>query len=101
MRTDGFSNTICTWPAIMSVIDAAVPLYGTCTMSIVARCLNISPIMCGGVPKPGEAKLILPGLALAWAINSATEFTGSFGSVTRRLVLVENNAIGAKFLIGS
>ena len=34
---------------------------------------------CAGEPLPPEPIAILPGLALAWAMNSGTLFTGSDG----------------------
>jgi hypothetical protein len=41
------------------------PRYGTCTIVIPVIILNSSAAMFGPVPLPGEAQLILPGLALA------------------------------------
>jgi tripartite-type tricarboxylate transporter receptor subunit TctC len=41
------------------------PLYGTCFMSMPARCLNISPERCTDVPAPEDAMLILPGFFFA------------------------------------
>ncbi|CFW13724.1 Uncharacterised protein [Bordetella pertussis] len=58
------SNMNCTWPPIRSVTAGALPLYGTCSTSIPARCLNSSPAMWIEVPLPDEAKASLPGLAL-------------------------------------
>src|SRR5262245_4013461 len=44
--------------------------------------LNSSPATWPGVPMPGEPKLILPGLALAWAASSATVLAGTEGLTT-------------------
>jgi len=48
-------------------------------MSTPAVILNSSPATCEVVPVPNEASAILPGLALAWAISSGTDLTGSDG----------------------
>src|SRR5215813_9708041 len=47
--------------------------------------LNSSPEIWFPEPMPADAMLILPGLALAWAMNSATVLTGSdrFASMTK------------------
>ncbi len=57
-------------------------------------------VRCCGVPLPVEAKLI-PGSALARAISSGNDFTGSDGAVTRTSGIVEVSVIGVKSLIGS
>ena len=41
--------------------------------------LNRSPERWSPVPTPDDAKLILPGLALAYAMSSGTVFGGSDG----------------------
>jgi hypothetical protein len=41
--------------------------------------LNSSPDKCGPVPLPADAMLILPGLALAYAMNSETVLAGTDG----------------------
>ena len=51
-------------------------------MSTPAMNLNNSPAMCGEVPMPGEAMLILPGLALAYFMNSGTVLAGNAGLTT-------------------
>ena len=53
------------------------PLNGMCTMSIPAMDLSSSALRCDELPLPTEAKLSLPGLALAYATSSCTDFTGS------------------------
>ena len=40
---------------------------------------NCSPSRCDGVPRPGDAKLYLPGLALATLTNSPTVLAGTDG----------------------
>src|SRR5262249_33927926 len=57
--------------------------------------LNNSPAKWDGVPVPADAMLILPGLALAEAINSGTVFAGTDGctSMTRGVRMM--HAIGA------
>ncbi len=44
--------------------------------------LNSSPATSGTLPAPPVAMLILPGLALAYAMNSATVFAGTDGLTT-------------------
>ena len=39
----GVSNVYCTWPAMRSMIDGPLPLYGTCTVSMPAVALKSSP----------------------------------------------------------
>src|SRR5712691_1299645 len=69
-RTCGISvlgTSTRTWIsfAIKAVSAGAVPLYGTCTMSMPAVCFSSSVVRCAAAPMPEEPKLILPGLALA------------------------------------
>src|SRR4051794_20026373 len=49
---------------------------GTCSMSTPAICFNNSPAKCWVAPKPGLAKVILPGLAFAAATSSFTLSAG-------------------------
>ena len=44
--------------------------------------LNSSPAIWGPVPMPGDAMLSLPGLALAYAINSGIVLAGTEGCMT-------------------
>ncbi len=53
-------------------------------MSMPAIILNISPAICGAVPGPGDARLSLPGLALACAMNSGTVFAGNDGGTSMK-----------------
>jgi hypothetical protein len=63
--------------------------------------LNSSPVKCGAVPVPGEARVSLPGFALASATSSRTDFAGDeFGTNMKNGKLVRC-AIGAKSAIGS
>src|SRR5215471_20111958 len=89
------SNSICTWPAIRSVSAGAVPRYGTWTRLMPVIILSNSPDRCGDVPTPPEAKLILPGLALAWAMNSATLLAGTAGCTSMTFANRINPATGA------
>ena len=41
--------------------------------------MNISPMVCCGVPLPAEPILILPGFALAYAMNAGTLCAGTAG----------------------
>ena len=62
------ANVQSTRPAITSVKAGAAPRYGTWVRSTLARYLNSSPLICGELPCPGEAKVTLPGFVLANAI---------------------------------
>src|SRR5262245_59721994 len=62
---NGAVNTTSTWPAIRSIIAGPAPRYGTCIMLMPAMVLNNSPAKWGWVPVPGDAMVILPGLASA------------------------------------
>ena len=60
-----FSNSTSTWPPNTAMVAGLLPLNGTCSRSMPAASLNISPEMWIDVPAPAEAKESLPGLALA------------------------------------
>ena len=51
-------------------------------MSTPAIILNSSPYTCCGLPTPPDAILILPGLALAYAIRSGTDLAETEGCTT-------------------
>src|ERR1700730_10591493 len=72
----GTSTRIWMLPPIRSCSAGAVPLYGTCTISTPAVCLNSSVVRFAAAPTPEEPKEILPGLAFAYAINCLTSFGG-------------------------
>src|ERR1019366_8189195 len=61
----GTSTRIWMLPPIRSCSAGAVPLYGTCTMSTPAVCLNNSVVRCAAAPTPEDPNESLPGLALA------------------------------------
>src|SRR5258708_31747668 len=52
------------------------------TISTPVIILNISPAIWSEVPLPEAAKLSLPGLLFASAMNSATDFAGTEGFTT-------------------
>ncbi|MCY1221688.1 hypothetical protein D9M72_337550 [compost metagenome] len=52
-------------------------------------------------PAPGEAKLYLPGLALASAMNSCMVLAGTLGCTANTLGIATTLVTGAKSLIGS
>src|SRR5262249_58247662 len=79
MDAGRLSNADCTWPASRSVTSGAEPRYGTCGMLTPAANLNSSPATCEVEPVPNDASVILPGLALASAINSGTELAATDG----------------------
>ena len=78
-----------------------MPLYGIKFMSIAASCRNISAHMCEPVPKADDAKLNLPGLALASAINSATSFAFTEGCTSSTSGNCAIRPSGVKSLRGS
>ena len=51
--------------------------------------LNSSPATCDGAPLPPDPILILPGLALAWAMNSGIVLAGTDGCTSITLVAVK------------
>ena len=69
-------------------------------MNKLVSSLNNSMAMWCGVPTPGEPKLIEPGLALAWAINSDTDLMPVLGCATSISVPQAAIDTGAKSLIG-
>ncbi len=73
-----------TWPATRSVNACAAPLNGTCTTLIPVASFSISSATCGLLPVPGEAQLILPGFARAYAISSFRLLAGSRSVATMR-----------------
>jgi hypothetical protein len=73
------SNMTSTSPPSMPESAGPLPLYGTCTILTPVIIMNISADMWIDVPLPEDAKLILPGLLFARAMNSATDFAGTEG----------------------
>ena len=61
----GTSTRIWMSFAISAVSAGAVPLNGTCTMSMPTVCLNNSVVRWAAAPMPEEPKFSLPGLAFA------------------------------------
>ena len=85
-----------------SVTAGPLPLYGTCSMSTLAIDANSSPARWIDVPLPAEAKVTLPGSALACAITSATVFAFDWAAlVTSTLGTTASRETGAKFFTGS
>ena len=79
----------------------AVPLYGTCPSSILARLRNCSTFIWLEEPVPPDAKLIAPGRLRASVIRSFTFFTGSAGCTTSTTVPAATVEIGSKSEMGS
>ena len=73
------SNISCTWPPIRSVSAGALPLYGTCSMSMPAAILNASPERCCDVALPADANASDGFDDFASATSSFTERAASFG----------------------
>ena len=100
-RTEGFSKVSCTWPAMMSVSAAAVPLYGTWTMSMRGALLEhlADHVRRRAVARRGEVDLAGVGLGMG----------DQFGDRMHRQLRVGDQQVGAgreqrdrrEFLIGS
>jgi hypothetical protein len=68
---------------------------GTWTIFTPAIILNSSPERWMELPVPDDAILILPGLALAWAMNSGTVLAGNEGFTSMIFGAVSRLATGA------
>ena len=63
--------------------------------------LNSSPARCPALPLLPEPKLVLPGLAFAYAIISFTEVTGIAALTISTLGVIATSEIGAKSFAAS
>src|SRR3989338_3348969 len=90
-----------TSPVITPSTADGAPLYGTCTILILAMVRNSSPERCAVLPLPPEPKLRSPGRALAITINSFTDFTGSEGCTIKMFGADDTSDTGAKSFCGS
>ena len=88
-------------PLTRSSTPCVTILCGTCSMSMPAISLNISPARCEAVPLPAEGKVSSPGWRFASAINSLTVFTGIDGCTTSTSGADDINMIGARSFSGS
>ena len=70
-------------------------------MSIPAARLNLSPNMSCAVPLPGVPRFIIPGFALASAINSFRLLASKDGWATSTCGPVLNITIGTRSFNGS
>src|SRR4051794_40729583 len=76
------SNMNCTCPETTSVSAGVLPLYGTCCILTPTSALNCSPARCDEDPVLEDAKFILAGFALAYAMKSLTVFACSAGETS-------------------
>ena len=67
-------------------------------MSILAVSLNSSPARCGRLPGPVEAKLSLPGCALASASSSFMLLAGTLVATTSISGTLATSVMGARSL---
>src|SRR5260221_622460 len=67
------------------------------TISTPVIILNISPAIWSEVPLPEAAKLSLPGLLFASAMNSATDFAGTEGFTTMTFGMRAIIAVAARY----
>ena len=95
------TNPLAICPPSKSMIAGAMPLYGTCTMSIWVSNFSHSPAKCWGLAAPAEPNVSDPGFAFAYAIYSFTDLTGTDGCTTSASGLTVASVIGAKSLTGS
>src|ERR1700682_1197940 len=79
MTEPGVLNITWIWPPSRSVTDGASPRYGTWAIVRPAIRLNSSPATWPVEPTPPEPILVLPGLLLAYAMNSANVLAGDAG----------------------
>src|SRR5258708_13893899 len=80
------------WPALLN---------GTCTRSSPSDRRKFSPIRCGGVPMPGDAKLYLTPPDLISATSSFTLWTGSEGWIESTVGALTPTVTGSNSLYGS
>ncbi len=90
-----------TSPEISAASASPVPLKGTCIMSTPAWSLKASAAMCWMLPTPDEAKVSLPGFALAYLMRSGTSANLCFGWWHSICGVMPMSAIGVKSLTGS
>ena len=83
------------------MIAGPMPRYAACAMSMSAATLSCSIARWVSVPGPDEPYESLPLLALAYAMNSASVFTGSDGGTTSTLGVPPTIAIGVKSFTAS
>jgi hypothetical protein len=72
-----------------------------CWTLMPAATRSRSPAQCEAAPSPAEAKFNTPGLALAAATRSPTDFQPFDGAATSTLGCTPNMATGMKSLTGS
>jgi len=70
-------------------------------MSMPAMVRKSSPARCDVVPLPAEAKLSLPGFALAYWISPATDVAGKSALTNSIAAISVMRETGAKSLTGS
>ena len=90
------SNIRSTCPATRSLIAGAPPRYGTCWICVPVMNLNNSPPTWPGEPLLDDALVSLPGLALAFSINSFTDLMSDFGDTASIRCPCTISAIGWK-----
>src|SRR5262249_50028938 len=76
------SKATCACPPMRSATLGGPARYGTCVLLVPVIILTSSPATCEVEPVPNEPMLILPGLVLASAMNSATVCAGTDGFAT-------------------
>src|SRR5688500_15550028 len=80
----------CDSPPTTAATEGPPPLYGTCSDSKLADWRKNAPDMWLCEPLPADAILKSLGRALAYAISSFTDFTGTWGFTTSTLGVSAN-----------
>src|SRR5262249_53062060 len=104
-ETPRLSNMRSTLPAARSVSAGAEPRYGTCWNLTPAIIWNISAVRGEVGPVPWVAQVSLPGVALAWAVTSATLGRGALALTTsafgtRPMMTMGTNSVGSNPSLG-
>src|ERR1700755_1796057 len=72
---------ICASLRITAVVASGAPLYGMCTMLILASCLEISADRYEVVATPAEEKLSWPGFSFASVMKSLSVLAANSGGM--------------------
>ena len=84
-----------------AVVASGAPLYGTCTMLILASCLKISAERYEVLATPAEEKLSWPGFSFASVMKSLSVLPGKSGGTIATSGTEATRETPAKSLTGS
>src|SRR5881392_2548708 len=94
-------NITSTWLPSIALTPSISPLYGTCSRSMPADCLNSSASRCGALPLPDDAIEILPGCDFASFTSSAKLLAGKVALEASVHDEIAARLTGAKAFCGS